>query len=294
MEVAMKRIISDENGKVLILTLVLLIVGGLIMTPLLGLMTTGLVAGQVYEKKTAELYAADAGIEDALWKIQHDIEIPANGYNLTINDKYVWVTRNSTNTGQFLINLLEIKEQNWVASDWVVIGSSEAGKAEITINWTGSGVGRLSDVGIWLKGTYSYVIGQNISSDDIRAQYPICNFTQKAYSGGTAFIWTWFKGSETNQQDWPAFDKDNLTRTLSFEFTPNNTPQLSIAFTVMGRKNVGLSYDGDVGLDTITATAISDTGTATADIDSQTIVVANVVRSGCAGDEIEVLNWNIS
>jgi hypothetical protein len=74
MKVAVKRIISDENGKVLILTLILLVVGGLIMTPLLGLMTTGLAAGQVYEKKMDELYAADAGVEDAIWKINDQVE----------------------------------------------------------------------------------------------------------------------------------------------------------------------------------------------------------------------------
>jgi cytoskeletal protein CcmA (bactofilin family) len=90
MEVAMKRIISDENGKVLILTLVLLIVGGLIMTPLLGLMTTGLVAGQVYEKKTAELYAADAGVEYAIWHLQQGGSVD-DILELTINGKAVTV-----------------------------------------------------------------------------------------------------------------------------------------------------------------------------------------------------------
>lgn len=69
-----KGAIREEKGNVLILVLVLLVVGGLILAPLLGLMTTGLVAGQVYEKKTDELYAADAGVEDAIWKIQHPVE----------------------------------------------------------------------------------------------------------------------------------------------------------------------------------------------------------------------------
>jgi hypothetical protein len=31
---------------------------------------TGLLNGRVYERRTAELYAADAGVEDAIWKIQ--------------------------------------------------------------------------------------------------------------------------------------------------------------------------------------------------------------------------------
>ncbi|MFO7773080.1 MAG: hypothetical protein R6V59_03965 [Dehalococcoidia bacterium] len=71
MKTTVKRAIRDEKGKILILVLVLLVVGGLLLTPLLGLMSTGLTAGQVYENKTLQLYAADAGVEDAIWKIQH-------------------------------------------------------------------------------------------------------------------------------------------------------------------------------------------------------------------------------
>jgi len=81
MKTVAKKAIRDERGKVLILVLVLLVVGGLILTPLLGLMSTGLVAGQVYERKVAELYAADAGVEDAIWRIQNSkAEFDEDGY----------------------------------------------------------------------------------------------------------------------------------------------------------------------------------------------------------------------
>ena len=66
MQTVIKKAIGDESGKVLILALILLVVGGLIMGPLLGFMGTGLVAGQVYERKTSQLYAADAGVEDSI------------------------------------------------------------------------------------------------------------------------------------------------------------------------------------------------------------------------------------
>jgi cytoskeletal protein CcmA (bactofilin family) len=70
MKIAVKRLIKDEKGKALLMDLILLVVGGLILTPLLGLMATGLVTGQVYEKKTYELYAADAGVEYGIWHLQ--------------------------------------------------------------------------------------------------------------------------------------------------------------------------------------------------------------------------------
>jgi len=69
-----KRLIRDEKGQAMALVLILLIVGGLIVSSLLAYMGTGLLNGRVYERRTAELYAADAGVEDAVWKIQHQVD----------------------------------------------------------------------------------------------------------------------------------------------------------------------------------------------------------------------------
>jgi hypothetical protein len=74
MKASAKRLARDEQGRVMMLVLVLLVVGGLMLAPLLGLMSTGLTAGQVYENSTDGLYAADAGVEDALWKIDNQVE----------------------------------------------------------------------------------------------------------------------------------------------------------------------------------------------------------------------------
>lgn len=70
----MNRLVSDERGAALVLAVILLLVGGLIVTPLLAHMGSGIVAGEIYENRTGELYAADAGIEDGIWKIQHPDE----------------------------------------------------------------------------------------------------------------------------------------------------------------------------------------------------------------------------
>ena len=70
MKIAVKRFIRDEKGQTMVLALILLVVGGLIIAPLLAYMSTGLIAGEVYERRTAELYAADAGVEDAFWQLK--------------------------------------------------------------------------------------------------------------------------------------------------------------------------------------------------------------------------------
>ena len=90
----MKEAIRGQEGNVLILVLILLVVGGLVLAPLLGLMSTGLLSGQVYEKKMGEYYAADAGVEDAIWRIKCDspssypYEYPEP---LTVNNRSVYV-----------------------------------------------------------------------------------------------------------------------------------------------------------------------------------------------------------
>ena len=71
MKTIVKRLVRDEKGASLVMVLILLLISGLIIGPLLSYMGTGLITGQVYEMRTNELYAADAGVEDAIWSIGH-------------------------------------------------------------------------------------------------------------------------------------------------------------------------------------------------------------------------------
>ena len=83
-----KKAMRDEKGAALVLTLVLLLVGGLVIAPLLGFMGTGIIAGEVHEKRMDELYAADAGVEKAFWYIVSEGYIPSED-SLTANEKEV-------------------------------------------------------------------------------------------------------------------------------------------------------------------------------------------------------------
>ncbi|MBA7695515.1 hypothetical protein ES703_104143 [subsurface metagenome] len=87
----MHKPIRDEKGQALILVLILLLVAGVIIAPLLAFMSTGLITQRQQEQRTLELYAADAGVEDALWKIKYLEEVPTN-YSLTVNAMSVNVT----------------------------------------------------------------------------------------------------------------------------------------------------------------------------------------------------------
>ncbi len=63
---------SDETGIALIIVLVLLLLGSLTIMPVLAHLSTALKTGKLYEEKTNELYAADAGVEDGIWRIKYD------------------------------------------------------------------------------------------------------------------------------------------------------------------------------------------------------------------------------
>ena len=98
MKSVVKNLARDEKGAALVLALILLLVGGLVVAGLLGHMGAGLLAGEIYERRTAELYAADAGVEDAIWKIQHGETPVCPGdpywsYNITdVNDKKLQIS----------------------------------------------------------------------------------------------------------------------------------------------------------------------------------------------------------
>jgi hypothetical protein len=93
MKIAPKRLVRDEKGQAMLLALILLLISGLMAAPLLAHMGSGLLTGQVYETRTAELYAADAGVEDAMWKVQNGTEVKPpvacgdpTSWNYTISD----------------------------------------------------------------------------------------------------------------------------------------------------------------------------------------------------------------
>jgi hypothetical protein len=70
----MKRKLKDEAGQALPMALIMLVLGGLLVVPTLSFMTTNLNANRIIEEKTGGIHAADAGIQDALWKLGNDVD----------------------------------------------------------------------------------------------------------------------------------------------------------------------------------------------------------------------------
>ncbi|MFC2068245.1 hypothetical protein ACFLTP_04485 [Chloroflexota bacterium] len=69
---------QSERGYVLVWVIVLMMVASFVLGPFLVFMATGIRASHSYADTMAEFYAADSGIEDALYKIQYDFSATAS------------------------------------------------------------------------------------------------------------------------------------------------------------------------------------------------------------------------
>jgi len=181
MKTAVNRLIRDETGAALAMALILLLIGGLITAPLLSYMGTGLLAGEVYEARTAELYAVDAGIEDAIWKIQNkdgylpcSPGTPPRNYTITdINGKDVDITITSVALYQGVTNL------------------TGTYRVESTTSGNGSGTQIEAYIeGVNIYGDYGDILGQVLTSQAEITLKPGTNVTPPEGEQGPAEYYT--------------------------------------------------------------------------------------------------------
>lgn len=71
----LKKMLKEETGGAMVLALLMLAVGSLLIIPMMALSDSTLDASQMYQRKTAEIYAAHGGLEEALWQVKYgDLE----------------------------------------------------------------------------------------------------------------------------------------------------------------------------------------------------------------------------
>ena len=82
----LKSLLKKETGQALPMTLILLVLGGLLIVPMLSLMTTNLTANRIIEEENSGIYSADAGIQDALWKLGNGVDPFENGDSYVLTE----------------------------------------------------------------------------------------------------------------------------------------------------------------------------------------------------------------
>lgn len=179
----MKRLVRGEKGYILIVALLVLVLVGLISGPVLSYMVSGLRAGHVFETGAAELYAADAGVEDAVCQLQNGIGkglCVGQSTNYTIpnvNNKPVAVNITLTNntTGILSYNITSIattsgnshtKIESYVkytpGSELAIFSGVLASKSDIHFVSNGSNVtGDIYACPGSIKGNFNHPSGQD-------------------------------------------------------------------------------------------------------------------------------------
>jgi hypothetical protein len=68
----LSRLRKKEDGVALVIVMIMMTVGSFLIIPTLNFVATSVNTGEVFEEKMEALYAAEAGVEDALWRMVND------------------------------------------------------------------------------------------------------------------------------------------------------------------------------------------------------------------------------
>ena len=271
---------NGERGSLLILVIIFLFLGLTVVGTLSMLGGTSLKAGIVFNNKTAALYAADAGIEDAKWQIAYDqlggkfstydphdyattwnYSLPqvnsqpeVNNKNVNVAINNVWIPKGlltnpndvpSKATANSILNNTKLM---------VTGGAYGTNSYNIVITYY-MGVGEnlnVNTIGVWLPPGFTYHTGSsNLGSDP----------NIYSYQGGQAAVWTLNSAAFTSL---PGVSQTNtpMTASISFNYDTSQTGTKPDAVSWVSTTNVsGLTYtwDDSVRVFHITSTADSTT-----------------------------------
>jgi hypothetical protein len=261
-KIAVKRLGRDEKGQVLVLTLLLLLVGSLIVTPTLNFMGTGVKSGRVYEQKNDEIYAADSGVEDALWHVRNDLtgdvlgagydeydfstpypypyNLFLNGRNVTVSIQNIWIPKDisvpSPSTARQIIEDEKL----------LIVGypSSTPSTYVIKIVWEGTGLAlKVKKIGIWLSPGFEYT--EYSGSCSLQGQSFYSAPVISLYKGGSAVVWTFT--SQPSLQSFPGGTVGPpMVETFTFKYTGPEGQIPELVSSWIDTTNVpGITYSWD-------------------------------------------------
>lgn len=262
-----KSLVNNDRGIApLQLMLLLLAVGSLTIPALLSFMNTGLRVGQIAEEKARLVYAADAGVDDAQWKIKNDDPLLPSAWlgnwNATtygtaftysasstphipqINDMNVEVTI----LPQWVLNGLETPPTGMTTYPGIIVAGDYIGASggngvyQITINYdTALGTLSMDRIAAWLPPGYQYAGNNNLGIEP----------TLSDYRGGKTVVWD-FSSPGRNFTTLPG---SGNKRTITFQYNPNNDPTVDFSWVKARRTDAYLSWDTSIKLFKITSEA---------------------------------------
>ncbi|MDO8578313.1 MAG: hypothetical protein Q7R50_03940 [Dehalococcoidales bacterium] len=276
----------NQKGIALPLVLCVLAVGGLTIAASLNYSTTVLKAHSTIKHNVDGIYAADAGVEHAIWSVMHGIppltQLPEQINHLSVNMSTVC-------TGNFTLYLGDL-----------VGFSSKPGVLSVTSNLTQNGTDRyrydiiivredipgpetihLQEVGVRLPPGFSY--NDTASRSDGRSLGSGNPIMSQDEAGAWMLQWQWGSSIRPKLEN---DDGDNIF-ILSFYITGPDEPEGEYAWTVADATGYGLYGELTGGRYVITANAVRPS-------DNRTIsrIIAELIKQGEGTSYIT--SWNIA
>jgi Flp pilus assembly pilin Flp len=284
------KFLNNETGAALIIVLVLLLLGSLTIVPVLAHVGTALKTGGLYEDKTKRLYAADAGVEDAIWQIKYDalealsgdpdyaynfstnctyeLEDPVNGLTTNVTIQNVWIPSNvpppsDSETARIIIESNKLMVSGTAGADpmdttykiKIFFYPGEDEEDELLVD----------SLGVWLPLGFSYTA--NTSNLEQLDPWEPCYSkpTVEPYDGGESILWEF---SSANLTYFPGVEVDDNPQytEITFDYTAN----------VTGAKPAAVSWIETSG-------AVSDILPVTWDIDTRIYKIVSIAE----GTQIE-------
>lgn len=259
----LNKLAKNEKGQALIIVVLLMLVSALVITPMLSHVGTGLRTGrEVYEERMYAQYAADSGVEDALFKIQTDNPLLPEEWDGpwidsdAYDESYTYSLTDPVNGNnvdviiqpQWILDGLETPPTGMTPhADIVIVGDTIGeedgnGLYQISINYDQSlGQLTLERIGAWLPSNYTFVPGTSNLEDDPGADY-YCEPVVTPHRGGYAITWD-FGSPSPKFGDLPGEDDKRI---VTFQFTPQGRPSSAFSWVKAKRTDIYLSWDVDL------------------------------------------------
>lgn len=273
---ALRPLVKGESGSApLIIVLVLLVVGAMVLTPIMGLTYSGTKADAMHEKRARQFYSADAGIEDAMWKIkmnrlptdwlgtwsgasiysqtyEYQIQGGMNGDGVQVSLQPYWV----------LMGLEDMDEMDGPHNNMVDItyettdytGTDAIFHLYFTLKDSSYASAKKPErIGVYLPTPFQYITGSsNLDKTTYggTGDFPAVS----SWPGGTTLIWT-FSNSGSKYSQLPGGSTGKVE--ITFRYRPGKAIPGGGAFswTRAQSTDVGVIWSGDVKMFQIISTA---------------------------------------
>ena len=281
---AARRTLRGEGGfSTLIIVLVILALGAVILTPLLVLVVTGQRAGEAHERTTHRFYAADAGIQDGMWRIANgdipdewkgtwgndvygadpiEYTLPAqvNGCDVTVRLRPMWL----------LAGLEDPAYGREPHGELVTVSNIVGGGSmQVVVVCDSPGNYKLERIGVWIPEGFTYTVGSSNLEELSPSDPAHCEPTVSPWRNGHTIIFDY--ATAVDFADFPDVTGNRLVITFDYEGT--GTMRTSWSWCRTNRHDIYLSWSGDIKLYQVESTATDpETGLST------TVIAGNMTN----------------